>query len=82
MNKKEQDLMSKKTNIFTKGIEIPASSIDIESLPIHKKPKQVRDEIPTLNRFGYMKLCSFIFGCDYAFFWLSFYVVSGYVHIW
>lgn len=34
---------------------ILASSIDIEFLPDHTKPNQVRDEIPTLNRFGYMK---------------------------
>jgi ubiquinone/menaquinone biosynthesis C-methylase UbiE len=47
--------MSIKPSIFTKGIEIPASSIDIESLQVHKKPEQVRDEIPTLNKFGYMK---------------------------
>ena len=49
MNTKRENLVSTKTNIFTKGVEIRASSIDIDSLPIHKKPKQVRDEIPTLN---------------------------------
>lgn len=47
--------MSTKPSTLIKGIEVAASSIDIESLPNHKRPKQIRDEIPTLNRFGYMK---------------------------
>lgn len=40
---------------FNKGIIVEARSVDIESLPDHKKPDRVRDEIPTLNKFGYMK---------------------------
>jgi len=47
--------MSIKSSSLIKGTELAASAIDIESLPDHKKPEQVRDEIPTLNKFGYMK---------------------------
>jgi polyketide synthase PksJ len=51
----KQDL--KKLSLFTssQGVMIAANSIDIDSLPDHKKPEQVRDEIPTFNKFGYMK---------------------------
>jgi len=34
---------------------IRASDIDISNLPVHIKPEQIRDEIPTLNKTGYMK---------------------------
>jgi ubiquinone/menaquinone biosynthesis C-methylase UbiE len=37
------------------GVVVEASTINISLLPDHIKPKQVRDEIPTLNKFGYMK---------------------------
>lgn len=40
---------------LSKGVIIKARLVEIDSLPNHKKPAQVRDEIPTLNRFGYMK---------------------------
>ena len=42
-------------NVLITEFGIAANSIDIDSLPDHKKPDQVRDEIPTLNQFGYMK---------------------------
>lgn len=44
-----------KNNVVITEFGIDASSIDIDLLPIHKKPDQVRDEIPTLNDFGFMK---------------------------
>ncbi len=34
---------------------IKASSLDLTKFLLKSKPKQIRDEIPTLNRFGYMK---------------------------
>jgi polyketide synthase PksJ len=37
------------------GVVVEANTIDIESLADYKLPEQVRDEIPTLNKFGYMK---------------------------
>lgn len=42
-------------NIQITEYGIKASSIDIDLIPSHEKPNQIRDEIPTLNRFGYMK---------------------------
>lgn len=52
-NKKLEEFAGHNTIVTDFGIA--ASSISIESLPDHKKPQQVRDEIPTLNQFGYMK---------------------------
>lgn len=37
------------------ALGIKASSINISKLKSHIKPQQVRDEIPTLNKTGYMK---------------------------
>jgi SAM-dependent methyltransferase len=37
------------------NLALEAKSINIANIPTHKKPEQVRDEIPTLNQFGYMK---------------------------
>jgi polyketide synthase PksJ len=39
----------------SEDLGVRASSINIDALPDHKQPEQVRDEIPTLNQFGYMK---------------------------
>ena len=35
---------------------IPAKVINLDILPDHLKPSKIRDEIPTLNRMGYMKI--------------------------
>ena len=35
---------------------IAASSIDKKLLPFHSRPAQIRDEIPTLNKCGFMKI--------------------------
>jgi len=51
---KEHDAFSGE-NIKNTKYGILASSIDMDLIPQHKKPEQVRDEIPTLNRCGYMK---------------------------
>jgi ubiquinone/menaquinone biosynthesis C-methylase UbiE len=32
-----------------------ASELDLTKMQLHAKPSQVRDEIPTLNQYGYMK---------------------------
>lgn len=37
------------------NLGIKASSIDLSKIPVWIKPEQVRDEIPTLNQYGYMK---------------------------
>jgi ubiquinone/menaquinone biosynthesis C-methylase UbiE len=43
-----------------------ASSIDISKVPVHAKPKQVRDELITMNQYGYMKFEWDEFGKDFA----------------
>lgn len=45
---------------------ILASSIDITKVPVHEKPKQVRDELITMNQYGYMKFEWDEFGRDFA----------------
>lgn len=42
-------------NLMFTDLGIRAKSIDVCNTPIHKKLEQVRDEIPTLNKYGYMK---------------------------
>ena len=42
-------------NINITEFGILADSIDMSVIVTHTIPKQIRDEIPTLNRFGYMK---------------------------
>jgi len=37
------------------SLGILGSTVDINALPNHMVPEQIRDEIPTLNQFGYMK---------------------------
>lgn len=41
--------------IFALGQNTKASSIDIKNILLKPKPGQIRDEIPTLNEYGYMK---------------------------
>ena len=48
-----QELVDQKIKITSLGV--PAKLINTSELPNHIKPKQVRDEIPTLNQYGYMK---------------------------
>ena len=43
-------------NQETAKLGIPATIIDTDKLVISKIPAQIRDEIPTLNRMGYMKM--------------------------
>jgi SAM-dependent methyltransferase len=43
-------------NQETAKLGIPATIIDTDKLVISKIPAQIRDEIPTLNRMGYMKI--------------------------
>jgi len=43
-----------------------ASSIDMSKIPVHKKPQQVRDELITMNQYGYMKFEWDEFGKDFA----------------
>lgn len=52
-NKKLKEFAGEDAIITELGIA--ATSINIDALPEHKKPEQIRDEIPTLNQFGYMK---------------------------
>jgi 2-polyprenyl-3-methyl-5-hydroxy-6-metoxy-1,4-benzoquinol methylase len=42
-------------DLIIDDLGVKASSIDITKIPVHNKPQQVRDEIPTLNQYGYMK---------------------------
>jgi SAM-dependent methyltransferase len=43
-----------------------ASSVDISKVPVHKKPEKVRDELVTMNQYGYMKSEWDEFGKDFA----------------
>ena len=45
---------------------ILASSIDISKVTEHAKPKQIRDELITMNQYGYMKFEWDEFGRDFA----------------
>lgn len=53
---------NKKTHKFAnqivnfEGLGIPAKAINLKLLPDYHRPSQIRDEIPTLNRMGYMKI--------------------------
>ncbi len=47
--------MEKEVRKLGEEFGICASSIDRSKLRNHAKPDQVRDEIPTLNQYGYMK---------------------------
>ena len=63
--------LEKKKYSFSEGEEstefgILASSIDISKIPSHPKPKQVRDELVTMNQHGYMKFEWDEFGKDFA----------------
>ncbi|MDG1437082.1 MAG: methyltransferase domain-containing protein [Rickettsiaceae bacterium] len=42
-------------NSIITPLGIAANSIDLSTITDHKKPNQIRDEIPTLNQYGYMK---------------------------
>lgn len=42
-------------NSLITSLGIAANSIDLSKITEHEKPTQVRDEIPTLNQYGYMK---------------------------
>jgi len=44
-----------KSDLIITDLGIKANSLNIAAIPVHKKPEQVRDEIPTLNQYGYMK---------------------------
>jgi ubiquinone/menaquinone biosynthesis C-methylase UbiE len=54
-NIKLQEFTDDKDNLQITEFGIKANSIDINLIPHHEKPDQIRDEIPTLNKFGYMK---------------------------
>ncbi len=43
-----------------------ASSIDISKVPMHANPEQVRDELITMNQYGYMKFEWDEFGKNFA----------------
>ncbi len=48
------------------GFGVAANSIKMEKVPVHEKPKQIRDELITMNRYGYMKFEWDEFGKDFA----------------
>lgn len=47
--------MFKTTKLNSGPYGIKASDVDMSGLKDHKIPEQLRDEIPTLNQYGYMK---------------------------
>jgi len=55
LNQTFNEQISTIKNIHQSHFGIRAKDIDINSLPNHIKPEQIRDEIPTLNQTGYMK---------------------------
>lgn len=48
-------LIKSKLDEVVTDLGIKANSIDLSKIKDYTKPDQVRDEIPTLNKFGYMK---------------------------
>ena len=53
-NQNKNDQFAGAGEVIT-DLGIAASSIDVNAIADHIIPNQVRDEIPTLNQFGYMK---------------------------
>jgi 2-polyprenyl-3-methyl-5-hydroxy-6-metoxy-1,4-benzoquinol methylase len=45
---------------------ILASTVDMSEIPVHAKPQQIRDELVTMNQYGYMKFEWDEFGKDFA----------------
>ena len=61
----------KKTNFLDNQEKITefgilASSIDMSKVPVHEKPQQIRDELITMNQYGYMKFEWDEFGKEFA----------------
>ena len=50
-----ENLMNKYSKTLNSGSVVEASLIDVDKLDITTLPKKTRDEIPTLNKFGFVK---------------------------
>lgn len=61
---KKDYFLNDKEEITEFGVK--ASSIDMSKIPTHDKPKQIRDELITMNQYGYMKFEWDEFGKDFA----------------